>query len=209
MTPQLKAACGCQGESTMDKKVKAELIAALVTDKHSGFKEGDEATLETFADARLESFKAAAEANKAAAEKALKDENDLRAAQAKLTVTEGKLKAAEQAPTEEQWLERAPAGIKTLLENQKAQDVERRDELVKLLKVAGANTEDELKAMPTAQLETLAKYAKVEQVDFSGRGLPQERAAASAEDDKQYDPPNPWAAGIKALQEQGNKASVN
>lgn len=192
----------------MEKKAKAELIAALVTDKHSGFKEGDEAFLETAADARLESFKAAAETNKAAAEKAAKDENDLRAAQAKLTVTEGKLKAAEQAPTEEQWIERAPAGVKTLLENQKVQETERREELVKMLKVAGANTEDELKAMPTAQLETLAKYAKVQQVDFSGRAIPVDRAAASAEDDKQYDPPNPWEAGIKALQEAG-KATVN
>lgn len=198
--PQLKAACGCQGESTMTKEKKAELIAALTTDKYSGFKEGDVAFLETASDARLEEFKAAAEANKAAAEKATKDEDDLRAAQAKITVIEGKLKTAEAAPTEEEWIKRAPAGVKTLLENQKAQEAEVRESLIKELKAAGANTEDELKAMGTEQLKTLAKYAKVAVPDFSGRAIPQHRAAEET-DLKKYSPPDPYGPGLKALQD--------
>jgi len=198
LEPQLKAACRCEEESTMDKKVKAEIIAALVIDKHSGFKEGDVAFLETATDARLEEFKAAAQANKVAAEAATKQENDLRAAQAKLTVIESKLKAAEAVPTEEEWLGRAPAGIKALLEHQKAQETELREDLVKQLKAAGANTEEELKAMPTAQLQTLAKYAKVQTPDFSGRGIP---APRFAQDDEDYTPPDPYEPALKALRE--------
>ena len=184
----------------MDKTKKAELIAALVTDKHSGFKEGDQAFLETASDARLEEFKAAAETNKTAAEAAVKLENDHRATAAKVTVLEGKLKVAEQAPTAEQWLAVAPPEIRTLLENQKAQEAELREGLIKELKTAGANTEEELKAMPTAQLQTLAKYAKVQAPDFSGRGIPQPRAAA-ANDLANYAPPNPYEPELKALRE--------
>jgi hypothetical protein len=203
--PQLKAACGCQGESTMDKKVKAELIAGLVTDKHSGWKEGDEAFLETAADARLEEFKAAAAVNKTEAEAKVKSENALRAAEAKLTVIEGKLKAAEQAPTEDEWLAKAPGGIKTLLDRQKAQDTEEREGLIKQLKGLGANTEDELKAMGTPQLKTLAQYAKVKTIDFSARGVP--RIVAAGAEEEKFTPPDPYADGIKALQ--GQTKSVN
>lgn len=206
VVPQFKAACRCEGESTMTKEKKAELIAALVIDKHSGFKEGDVAFLENASDARLEEFKAAADANKTAAEAATKQENDLRAAQAKITVIESKLKVAEQAPTEEQWMASAPPGIKTLLENQKAQETALREGLIKELKVAGANTEEELKAMPTAQLQTLAKYAKVTVPDYSGMGTPVHRAAAEATDLKKFTPPDPYAADLKALQD---KRSVN
>lgn len=202
--PQLKAACGCQGESTMDKKAKAELIAALVTDKHSGFKEGDEPFLETASDARLDEFKAAAATNKTAAEAAVKNENDLRAAQAKLTVVETKLKTAEAAPTDAEWLDRAPAGIKTLLENQKAAEDELREGLIGKLKGLKANTEEELKAMPTAALKQLAAYAKVDQpVNYAGRGVAVPRDAQNADD---YTPPDPYAPGIKALQAEGSKA---
>lgn len=208
-SPRLKTACGCHGESTMDKKVKAELIAALVTDKHSGFKEGDEKYLEAFADDRLEEIRTAAAANKAEADAKVKAENDLRAAQARLTVIEGKLKTAEQAPTEEEWLQRAPTGIKTLLENQKAAEATERDTLITKLKVLKANTEEELKAMPTAQLKTLAAYAKVDSpVDYSGRGIPQRRDAA-ANEEEDFTPPDPYAAGIKNLQAAQGSKTVN
>lgn len=199
--PELRAACRCEeGVTTMTKEAKAVLIAALTTDKYSGFKEGDVAFLEQATDVRLEEFKAAADANKAAADAATKNENDLRAAQAKLTVIEGKLKAAEATPTPEQWLAVAPPEIRTLLENQKAQENELREGLIKELKTAGANTEEELKAMPTAQLQTLAKYAKVVAPDFSGRGIPQQRAAAEG-DLETYAPPNPYEPGLKALRD--------
>lgn len=196
-TPQLKAACSCE-ESTMTKEKKAEIIAALVTDKHSGYKAGDETFLNAASDARLEEFKTAADANKLAAEAKIKTDNDLTAANAKVTVLEGKLKTAEQTPTEEEWLTKAPAGIKALLDHQKAQEAEEREALIKTLKAVGANTEDELKAMPTPQLKTLAAYAKVKTPDFSGRGIPIDRTAGDAED---FTPPDSYAEGIKALRE--------
>ena len=199
ITPE-KAAERGQGESTMDKTKKAELIAALVTCACSGFKDGDQAFLETATDVRLEEFKAAADGRKAANEAAAKNETDLRNATAKITVIKGKLKAAEAAPTAEQWMAQAPAEIRTLIENQKAQEGELREGLIKELKAANANTEDELKAMPTAQLQTLAKYAKVQAPDFSGRGMPQPRAAA-ANDLASYAPPDPYAAELKTLRE--------
>lgn len=201
----LKAACGCEGANNMlSKEKRAELIAALVTDTHSGFSEGDEAFLQTASDDRLTQFRTAAEARKTEAEARVKADNDLRAAQAKLTVIEGKLKVAEQAPTEEQWLEKAPAGIKTLLENQKAQETEERETLIKALVKVGANTEDELKAMSTAQIRTLSKYAKVETVDYSGRGIAVSRTAS--DEGEKFAPPDPWADGLKALKAQESKA---
>jgi hypothetical protein len=197
-TPQLRAACGCKGDSmSMTKEKRAELIAALVTDKYSGFKEGDEPFLETATDARLEEFKAAAETHKGDAETRTKLENDHRNAAAKLKVAEEKLKVAEEKPTKEQWLEAAPPEIKALLDRQAQQETEQRDALVKQLKGLGANTEDELKSMPIPQLQTLARYAKFEQPDFSGRGIPVPRDAGEKED---FTPPDPYAAGIKALQ---------
>ena len=48
----------------MEKTARAELIAALVTDKHSGFADGDEAILEAASDERLERFRSAADASR-------------------------------------------------------------------------------------------------------------------------------------------------
>lgn len=198
--PQLRAACSCE-ENGMNKEQKAEVIAALVTDKHSGYREGDEPFLNALSDARLEEFKAAAAANKLAVEAKDKADDDLRAANAKVTVLEGKLKTAEQAPSEEEWLAKAPSGIKALLDHQKAQEAEEREGLIKTLKAVGANTEDELKAMLTPQLKTLAAYAKIKQPDFSGRGIPVDRTAGEAED---FTPPDAYAAELKTLREKVN-----
>ena len=203
----LRAACGCKGDN-MTKEKKAEIIAALTIDPHSGFKAGDEKLLEAVSDVRLEELRAAADVRKADAEKAAKTEADLRAATGRLTVIEGKLKAAEEKPTAEQWLEKAPEEIRVLIEDQRAAEVEKRETLVAKLKGLGASTEEELKAMPTAQLETLAKYAKVDAPpSYAGRGMPVVRGAAGTKEDiEDFTPPNPYEADIKALQARNSKA---
>src|SRR5574339_442779 len=101
---------------------RAELIGMLVTDKHSGFKDGDEAFLETVSDARLEEFRTAADGNRAEAGVRTKLETDLRNISARLKVAEDRLKAAEAEMSEEDFLARAPATIKTLIEQHKTQE---------------------------------------------------------------------------------------
>lgn len=176
---------------------KAEMIAGLVTDKFSGFKEGDEAILETMSEARLEELRAAAETNKASAAAMTKLETDHRNTAARLKVAEEKLKESEKKPTKEQWIENAPAEIKTLLDRQATQEAEQKNELVTKLKGLGANTEDELKAMDLTALQTLAKYAKVDApaVDFSGRGAPR----VPSNNNDEFKAPNPYEEPLKAL----------
>jgi len=192
--PSLKTAnCGCKGDTVM---TRAELIASLVTDKHSGFKDGDEAILETASDARLEEFRSAADANKAAGNTITKLETDNRNTSARLKVAEDRLKTAESPLSEEEFALRAPAGIKALLDQRKAEEDGLRAALISQLKDLGANTEDELKAKSTSDLQTLAAYARVEVPDFSGRGLPKSRFTPNSED---YTPPDSYAEGLKAL----------
>lgn len=199
--PNLKAACGCKGEKTMGmtKDKKAELIATLVTDKFSGFKEGDEALLEAASDEQLETFRSAAETRKTETEERTKLQNDLRTASARIKVVEDKLKTAEEKPTADQWMEKAPAEIRALIDREKQREIEERETLVAHLKTAqDVYTEDELKALETPMLQRLAKIAKVEApANYSGRKVP-----VSAEKKESYAPPDPYAAGIKALQEQ-------
>lgn len=202
-TPQLKAAsCGCNnhklGVRTMEKATRAELIAELVTDRYSGFRDGDESLLETASDARLEEFRAAADNRRAGERSTNRLESDLTNTQARLKVAEERLKTAEQSPTEEEWLAKAPPFFKTLLDNHKAQEDATRASLISQLKDLGANTEEELKGMKTEQLKQLAAYARVEIPDFSGRGMPQERNA-SAKDRHSYAPPNPYAKPLEQL----------
>lgn len=199
--PTIKAAgCGCKGDKVMalDKTKKAELIAALVTDANSGFIEGDEAVLETFADDRLEAFQASSATRKTEAEAKTKLENEHRAAQARLKVAEDKLKIAEQPRTKEQVLADVVLvpELKTLLDRQAAAEAEEREGLVKQLKGVGANTEDELKAMGIEQLKTLAKYAKVQAADFSGRGVAVPRTAQNIDE---FAPPDPYKPGLAAM----------
>jgi len=82
--------------------------------------------------------------------------------------------------------------IKALVERQRAADAARKDELVAALK-GGPLDEAALKAKSIEDLETLARFARVEAVDFSGRGVP--RAAAEA--DVFANPPNPYAEALK------------
>lgn len=202
---------------SMTKDKKAELIAALVSDERfSGFKEGDEPFLETASDARLEEFRSASDARKAADEKFTKLENEARNVTARLKIADEKLKGTEEAlkvasakPTKDQWLEQAPPEIKALLDAEEKRNVEHRSTLVAQLKAAQSEfTEDDLRAMEMSMLERLARTIKVEPTDYSARGIPQVPRAAGAKDDStdDYAPPNPYEAGIKALQ---SKATVN
>jgi len=102
---------------------------------------------------------------------------------------------------EAEYLKTAPPSVRALVERQKTRDAVHKNALVAQLKTAASNifTEDELKAKPIDELEKLAKMAKLDvpeaDVDYSGRGVP--RAAAETPN---YDPPDPYAEGIKALQ---------
>jgi len=215
-TPQPRAAacgctdtvkCGCHGQGAriMEKATRAELIASLVTDRYSGFKDGDEAILEAAADTRLEEFRTAADARKAADASFGRLETDHRNTTARLKVAEEKLKAAEAPMTEDEFLARAPESFKRTLEARKGEEDALRASIISQLKDLGANTEDELKAKSTPDLQTLAKYAGVQVQDFSGRGVPVSREAEQRNDN--YAPPDPYAAGLKALQ--GGSKAVN
>lgn len=193
------AKCGChKGVNRMEKTARAELIAALVTDKYSGFKDGDEAILEAASDARLEEFRTASEMHRTGVSAYAKLETEHRNVSARLKVAEDRIKAGEQDLSEEEFLQRAPAPFKAVLEAHKAEEAALRAAYVSQLKDLGEHTEEELKKMPTEQLQTFAKYAHVTLPDFSGRGLPVPRTAQENNDD--FTPPDPYAAGLKTLQ---------
>lgn len=183
---------------------RAELIATLVADRYSGFKAGDESILETCSDQRLEEFRAASDARRVDEQKSRTTETELVKSNARLKVSEEKLRAAEQNPTEEEWLAKAPARIKTLIDADRAEEDAVRASIVSSLKDLGANTEEELKAMSVDQLRQLAAYARVTVPDFSGRGMPKDRYA-SAKSTNSYAPPDPYAAGLEKMRN-GSKA---
>jgi hypothetical protein len=182
----------------MENTTREELIAALVTDRYSGYKDGDEAMLQTASDARLGEFRASAEANRTAVNRIGSLETEQRNLQARLKVAEDRVKASEQPLTEAEFLQRAPESFKRVLEGHKAEEDQTRDALVSMLKDCGANTEAELKTKSITELQTLAKYARVEVPDFSGKAMPTARNA----EQQTYAAPDPYAAGLKALREQ-------
>jgi len=181
----------------MEKATRAEVIAALVTDRFSGFKEGDEAILEAASDARLEEFRAASDSRKSNANAFSRLETEHRNVTARLKVAEDRVRASEAELSEEEFLERAPAKIKTLMQAVKAEEDQTRASIISQLKDLGADTEAELKKKSTEDLKTLAKYARVDVPDFSGRALPKDRSEDAADT---YAPPDPYAAGLKAMQ---------
>src|SRR5688572_29668356 len=152
----------------MEKSTKAEVVAALVTDKFSGFKDGDEAILEACSDVRLEEFRAASEARKAEAAQRSKLETDNRNTAARLKIAEERIKAGEAELSEEEVMQRAPAPIKALVEGYRAEEAATKASLISQLKDLGASTEDELKKKSMEELKTLAVYARVKVPDFSG-----------------------------------------
>lgn len=211
-----RAAERCE-EDTMTKEQRAAAIKALTECPCSGFTAADTKMLEAASDERIEAFRAASDATEKAKkeedEKAKKAADDLKAAQDKaktveerLTAAEATIKAAaEKQLTEDEFLKIAPPSIRTLVADKKAQDAETKKSLVASLKAAGAFTEEELNAKEIPELTKLATLAKVSApADYSGRGLPQHRAAAGSID--AYAPPDPYEAGLKALQA---KTTVN
>lgn len=202
--PQLKAAsCGCQtgAHNMADKATRAEQIAALVSDRYSGFNESDQAMLETASDSRLDEFRAAAARRQTEERERTKVDTDLTNVSARLKIAEDRLRAAQESPSEEEWLSRAPESIKAVIEEYRTAQAAQRADIIGQLKDLGQNTEAELKEMKTEQLLQLASYARVQVPDYSGRGLPQSRnAAANKNDIRTFEAPDPYAAGIKALQ---------
>jgi hypothetical protein len=180
----------------MEKTTRAELIAALVTDKYSGFKDGDEAILEAASDARLEDFRTASEAHRATATTITRMETDARNTAARLKVAEDRLKVAESPMSDEEFIQRAPAGIKAVLEARAAEETATKAALVSSLKDLGGETEEQLKKKSIPELQTLARYANVKVVDFSGRSLPVDRAAGEG-GRVSYAPPDPYKDAIE------------
>lgn len=178
----------------MEKTARAELIASLVTDRYSGFKDGDEALLEAASDVRLEEFRTASQQRAAAASEHTRLESDNRQVNARLKVAEERIRVAEQPMTKDEFLLKAPPEFKALLENHAALEAATKTALVSLLKDCGANTEDELTKMTVPELKQLAKYARVEIPDFSGRGVPLQRSAENNQTD--YTPPDSYGIAI-------------
>ncbi len=87
--------------------------------------------------------------------------------------------------------------LRSLATAKAAQDATEKTELVTKLVALKTLTEEQLKAKSLDDLRTLAAFAKIETPDFSGRGIAQPRVAAATED---FTPPNPYEAGLKALQ---------
>lgn len=199
----------------MTKEERAATITALTGCTCSGFTADDVKMLETVSDERLTAFTVTTEARKAG-EKAKADADAaITAAAAKATETAAQLVAAEKAKTaaetklkaaeakgelnEEQFMAVAPASLKTLIERSQKADADQKAELVATLKAAQSEfTEAELQAEPIERLQRMAKAFKLDEPkpDYSGRPLP--RAAAKGVDE--FAPPDPYAAGVKALQ---------
>lgn len=185
----------------MEKLAREELIAALVTDKYSGFKEEDTSMLQGASDERLEAFRTAADASRTVATDKARLESDHRQTAARLKVAEDKVKASEAELTEEEFIRRAPAKIRKTLEALAAEEAELKASLVDGLKSCGADTEEELKKLSVPELKKLAKYARIEVRDYSGKGLPRETFAEDAFESL-VKPPNPYDEGLKALKAQ-------
>lgn len=181
----------------MEKATRDELIAALVTDKFSGFKEGDESILTAASDARLEEFRAASETARTTASTITRMESDQRQTQARLKVAEERLVKAEQPMSDEEFIQRAPAGIKSVLEARAAEETALKASLVSSLKDLGGETEEQLKKKTITELQTLAQYARVKVLDFSGRGVAVERSASANK--ASFAPPDPYKDGIEKM----------
>jgi hypothetical protein len=172
-----------------------ELIAALVTDKYSGFKTGDEPILAAASDVRLDEFRIASEANRTTHSTIARMEGDQRQTAARLKVAEDRIVKLEQPMSDEEFIQRAPTSVKAVLEARAAEEATLKASLVTSLKDLGGETEEQLKKKSIPELQTLAQYARIKVLDFSGKGVPVARAASQAS----YAPPDPWKDGIEKL----------
>lgn len=183
---------------------RAEVIAALVTDKFSGLKDEDQPMLEGCSEARLEEFRAAGEQRKREAQAAVKLENENRNLAARVTVLEAKVKESETELTDEQFLARAPKRFKEVIETHEAGIEAQKLAIVTQLKDLGAHTEEQLREKSLEELEMLASYARIPVPDFSGRGVsvPQSRNAA---DKQSIKAPDPYRAALEAQRARESK----
>lgn len=184
---------------------RPELIAALATDKFSGFKDGDEPMLEAFSDTRLEQFRVDSENRKSAQAAFTRLENDHRNLQARLTVSETRIKELEQPLSEEEFMNRAPASIKGVIDAHRALEAQERGSYVSQLKERGIMTEEELSKKSLDELRTLGAFARVEAPDFSGRAVPVERLASKDPNRVSYAPPDPYKPGIERMRAAAGK----
>lgn len=184
-TAQPRAA---EGE-TMDR---TEVIKDLCAHKHSGFTQADIKMLEAASDERLEQFRVAAAARQVEVEQ-----------QRQQPAPEPAVLAGKQL-TEEQFLAIAPDSIRTLVKKTRDDETQRKAEIVASLKTAQAEyTESELAAMPLEGLERLARIAKVDMpVSYVGARMAPRSLTENIDpkDDVYANPPDPYAASIKALQ---------
>lgn len=212
ISPSLRAACGCNTQEVTDM-TKAERIAALLKHEHNPLK--DQKALEAADDKALTNLEAycvkTAAAGKPDATPAPTPAPTPTPSPAPaptpapVSPTPKSLSEQLAAMNEDDLMKVMPASVRTLVENQKAQETAEKTAIVAQLKVAAAGTytEEELTALDLPQLRKLASLAKVDEPvrDFSGRGLPVPRAASAAAD---YTPPNPYEAGLKALASKAN-----
>lgn len=189
----------------MEKNTRAEVIAALCMDKFSGFKDGDEAILEACSDSRLDEFRAASEQRKTVVASLGRLETEHRNVQARLTVAETRIKELEAPLSEEEFMNRAPASIKGVIDGFRAMEAHERGSYVSQLKDRGVMTEEELSKKSLEELRTLGAFARVDAPDFSGRGLPVERSASSKNAPVSYAPPSPYKAGIEKMRAAAGK----
>jgi chaperonin cofactor prefoldin len=198
---------------------RQERIEKLAKCQHNPIK--DIKVLEAFSDDGLTALEAhcasqtetfeALETRAEDAESELKTLKEKTAADgSKIKTLEADLKAAKKPLSADDWYKLAPAEIKTLVEKQKKADEEKKESLVETLKAAqDVYDEESLKAMSIEDLEKTTKLLKLDEPptgDFSAaRRVPR---AAAAKDDIYQNPPDPYAPGIKRLQEQ-NGRTVN
>lgn len=197
---ELRAAgCGCkhkQGHENM--KTKAERITALMANTHNPIK--DIKVLEAATDEVLTALETSAATIEKSAKDAAEAASKLTAAETAKATAEAALKTAQEAPIT---ADRLPAEMKSIIDGHNLRVAEEKKTLVDTLKTAAAGTytEAELTAMSNEQLTKLAALARVEvpvQKNYSGNGFPRPVTQVSGEN---YAPPDPYAAGIKALQE--------
>lgn len=200
---EIRAACGCEeGDVT-----KTERIAALLKHEHNPLK--DQKALEAASEESLKALemhcvKVAAtteteEEKKRHEEEEKASKDAVKAAESRAAEAEAKLKTLSEM-TEAQALDRFPS-LRALVDEKRADDDAQKTTLVTAIRAATqAYAEDELKAMAIPALRKLAEVARVPApapvLDFSGRGVPRQAAEGG------YKPPDTYAPGIKALQEQ-------
>lgn len=221
--PEVRAAsdhdCSCKGARNMEKKAR---IKALMESPYLPFKGLPAESTEKFIDGlpedelkkletQHETAKKAADdqaaAERTAAEKKAAEERA--AAEKKAQEDAAAAARAAQAGKTPEQIEKefldnpaTPQSIRDMVARMRTAEATRRTELVGKLKALteGVHTEDQLKAMPLEQLESLAKLLKAEvpAVDFSGAGMRRENSGNK--DDDKVPAPIDFVAHMRAAQ---------